>query len=55
MMKKIALKPIAIPLPRNIEPPVRESIEKAVADMRDNMQLLEAVINTLIDKENENA
>ena len=46
-MKKIALKPVKIPLPRDINSDVRMSIAKAEQAMMENNNLIENALNNL--------
>lgn len=46
-MKRIALKPVTIPLPRDTSRDVLLSVAKAEAAMRENNKLIEQAINTI--------
>lgn len=47
-MNKIALKPVNIPLPRNVDPEIRRAVQLAEEAIRENNALLENVINSFI-------
>ena len=52
-MKKVTLKPVTVPLPRSTPTEVLMSVAKAEAAIRENNQIIENVLNTLLkDKEN---
>ena len=52
-MKKVTLKPVTVPLPRSAPTEVLMSVAKAEAAIRENNQIIENVLNTLLkDKEN---
>lgn len=44
---KYWLKPVTIPLPRDVSPDVRKSVEKAEAAIRENNRLIEEILNTM--------
>lgn len=46
-MKKIALKPVKIPLPRDTNADVRMAVAKAEAAMAENNNLIESVLNNI--------
>lgn len=47
-MKKITLKPVTVPLPRDASISVRMAVAKAEESMRENNRIVEQAINDLI-------
>lgn len=50
-MKKITLKPVSVPLPRDMSSEVRMSVAKAEEAMRENNRLIEEAINNIMDSD----
>lgn len=52
-MKKVSLKHVTVPLPDDAPANIRMSVAQAEAAIRENNQIIENVLNTLLkDKEN---
>lgn len=47
-MKQITLKPVSIPLPRNVDPELRRALHLAEEAIRENNALIENTLNNLI-------
>ena len=51
-MKQITLKPVSIPLPRNIDLELRRALHLAEEAIRENNALIEDTLNNLIKEQN---